>query len=132
MQRLVAIDSYIYFSKKDHRDGTRIKSQWSVSVDEEINIFALGIDRGWLKQSCAWGLHLENGVPQCLGWSAKDPGPVRELRIAFFQLADPCHGYPSDPRRNVKEIPSNAVREEWLAKQYFTRRALRKITRGQR
>jgi hypothetical protein len=128
----VTIGSYMYLNKKDHRDGTRVKSQWSVSVDDEINTFALGMDRGWLVESRAWGLHLKNGLAECLGQSARDPGPVTNLSIAFFQLANPCHGYPSDPKRNIKEIPPNEVRGDWLAKGYFKRSVLRKITRGQK
>lgn len=127
---LVEIGEYTYAGKADHRDGTRIKSQWTIPVDDERASFTLGIDSGWVNGQSAWGLHLRDGVADYLGLSAVIPGPSVKLPIAFFQLATTCHGYPSDPKRSVREIPPEEVKSDWLSKGYLRSTVVRKLGRG--
>lgn len=126
----VNIGEYCYVSKPDHRDGTRSKSQWRISLNDEYASFALGTSSTWIAGQFAWGLHLVNNIADYLGSSAVDPGPDVALCVAFFQLAVPCHGYPSDPKRSTREVPPNEVRNDWLAKKYLRPAAIRKIGRG--
>jgi hypothetical protein len=127
---LVPIGEYTYASKPDHRDGTRIKSQWTIEIIDEYACFQLGVDRSWKRDDvCAWGLHLVDGRAAYLGQTALDPGPQADSWVAFFRLSDTCHGYPSDPKRSIKEVPPEAVRGDWLAMQYVRPAAVRKLGR---
>jgi hypothetical protein len=124
------INGYRYESKPDHRDGTRIKSQWDITLADEYAAFALGVTSGWVDGASAWSLHLNDGSASYLGRSAAQYGSQSHLFMAFFQLATICHGYPSDPARSSREVPPNNVRSEWLAKKYLRPAVIRKIGRG--
>lgn len=127
----VAISGYQYISKPDHRDGTPVKSQWDITFNAECTAFTLGVTSGWVKESSAWSLHLTDGAAAYLGRSAVRGGSSRvQLFVAFFQIADVCHGYPSDPTRSSREVPPNDVRSDWLAKDYLRPAAVRKLGRG--
>ena len=124
------VSGYRYISKPDHRDGTRSKSQWEIPIADEYAAFALGIGSGWVSGSSAWSLHLREGEAAYLGRSAAQYGSQSSLFVAFFQMADICHGYPSDPARSSREVPPNNVRGDWLAKKYLRPAVIRKIGRG--
>lgn len=124
------VGEYSYFSKLDHRDGTAVKSQWTISVSDERASFALGVDSGWIIDQRAWGLYLKDGAADYLGKSAMSPGPSVDLCIAFFQISEICHGYPSDPKRSVREIPPDTVRSDWISKGYLRSSVVRKLARG--
>jgi hypothetical protein len=126
----IDIMGYSYVSKPDHRDGTRVKSQWNIPIKDEHASFALGIDNGWKSGQAAWSLHLNDERAAYLGRSAVDPGPVVPLFIAYFQISSICHGYPSDLKRSAREVPPNPVRGDWLAKGYLRPAVIRKIGRG--
>lgn len=126
----IGIGKHVYIIKIDHRDGTAVKSQWTIPVHDEHASFALGIDNGWISGQYAWSLHLRDGVADYLGRSAVSPGPSVDLCVAFFQLASTCHGYPSDPRRSVREIPPEEVKNDWLSKGYLKSAVVRKLGRG--
>jgi hypothetical protein len=127
----VEIGEYKYIGKPDHRDGTPTKSQWTVSVPDEQNCFRLGVHRKWISESAAWGLHIVNGSGAILGRTAPNREAKDDLIVAFFQLADVCHGYPSDPRRSVRELPPNSVTSDWLKENYLRASVVRKLQRGQ-
>ena len=99
----VTISGYLYTVKPDHRDGTLVKSQWTISIKDECACFKFGIDSNWKLDQRAWGLHLVNGAADYLGHTALDNGPKTDLCVAFFQLKDTAHGYPSDPKRSIKK-----------------------------
>jgi hypothetical protein len=126
----IEIGKYIYISKPDHRDGTSTKSQWTISTNDERACFALGVNREWIRGQCAWGLHVVNGAAGYLGRTASDRSPSDDLIVAFFQLADVCHGYPSDPKRSVREVPPSSVTRDWLGKGYLRSSVVRKLQRG--
>jgi hypothetical protein len=127
----VELGAYTYACKRDHRDGTRVKSQWTIPVEDEHASFVLGIDSDWVSGQSAWGLHLRDGAADYLGRSAVSPGPSVNLSIAFFQLASStCHGYPSDPKRSIRELPPEAVKSDWLSKGYLRSSVVRKLGRG--
>jgi hypothetical protein len=126
----VQIGSYLYSCKTDHRDGTASKSQWTVSIEAEHSCFALGIDSDWIGGSCAWGLHLVDGAAAYLGRTAPERDPSADLFVAFFQLSETSHGYPSDPKRSIREVPPESVRGDWLSKGYVRPSVIRKLGRG--
>ena len=127
-----SIGSYVYIGKADHRDGTKVKSQWTIPVSDENAAFALGITSGWISGQAAWGLHLSGGVAGYLGRSSAAPGPSIDLCVAYFQLTDTCHGYPSDPGRSVREVPPEPVKNDWISKGYLRSAVVRKLGRVHR
>jgi hypothetical protein len=126
------ISGYKYISKPDHRDGTPTKSQWTVSVADEHACFELGVSRGWVSASgdSAWGLHLVDGRCGYLGRTAPGHAPEGDLFVAYFQLADFCHGYPSDVTRSRREVPPTSVARDWLTGRYLKPAVVRKLQQG--
>jgi hypothetical protein len=129
----VEIGGYKYVSKPDHRDGTSTKSQWIVSIGDEYACFEHGVSRGWVSISgdSAWGLHLVDGRCEYLGKTAPGHGPPSDLFVAYFQLADVCHGYPSDLMRSRREAPPTSVARDWLTGKYLRPSVVRKLQQGQ-
>ena len=127
------IAGYKYISKADHRDNTPTKSQWTVSVADEHACFDFGVGHGWVSTSgdSAWGLHVIDGKADYLGKSAPGRGPEASLFVAFFQLADVCHGCPSDLKRSRREIPPTSVTRAWLEGKYLRGPVIRKLQLGQ-
>lgn len=129
----VQIGTYSYISKPDHRDGTPTKSQWTISFAEECAGFQLGVGRGWvaIDRGAAWGLHMVDGKVGYLGKTAANREPKSDLFVAFFQISDVCHGYPSDSKRSRREVPPTAVFKDWLMGKYLRPSVVRKLQQGQ-
>ncbi len=130
MTRSVA--GHLYEVKKDHRDKTAIKSQWTIPVASEYAVFEGTVTHSWQHNGQGWGLHLVDGVVSKLGDSAKAHGKVHDLYVAFFVFAAVCHGYPSDPVRSTREVPPAVVLKDWQDQELLRPQALRKIGRGLR
>lgn len=105
-----------YVSKSDHRDGTARKSQWTISERAEERVFRSALDARWRQADHAWGLYLANGTPQYLGVAAKDPGPTDPLVVAFYEVQNPSHGYPSRCKPGDRDAIPNDVLSAWLAR----------------
>lgn len=121
-----------YVVKIDHRDGTTIKSQWTVPVKDEHRAFGIMLAADWTCDTVGWSLHIVDGKAQYLGRSAHDLGrPARMLFIAFYVIQPICHGYPSDPQRSKREAPPDRVRNAWLQGKYLRAVTIRKLGRGQ-
>src|SRR5262249_8786876 len=127
------IGGYKYISKTDHRDNTSSKSQWTISVDDEHACFDFGVSRSWVSSAgdSAWGLHVVDGRADYLGKTAPGRQPEANLFVAFFQLADVCHGYPSDAKRSRRETPPVSVIRAWLEGGYLRGSVIRKLQLGQ-
>ena len=121
-----------YVIKPDHRDGTPVKSQWTIKRTQELDAFRLAITSGWIVGTFAWGLHINEDKTMYLGKAAMKPGPPTDLFLAVFDLGHTCHGYPADHARSQREKPPSSVRKEWLDKGHLRPAVLRKIGRGQR
>lgn len=116
-----------------HRNGAPHKSQWKISVDDEIAAFELAVTEDWANEAHAWGLHLNrDGEADYLGVSPADHPPQRALFIALYELDAVCHGYPVDHQRSNREKPPTSVLNSWLNKGAVPAPAVRKIARGQR
>lgn len=125
-----------YLSKQDHRDGTRIKSQWTISFEDEKAAFMRATTSGWISNATLrWGLHLTPSVPSALGSSAQAFGaPTRNLFIAKFvdgNANDSWHGYPADPYKNQHDIPPSTVLKLWLGLSFLRPATIRKLVKGQ-
>ena len=121
-----------YGVKPDHRDNTHVKSQWTITVDEEVLCFRLTCERTWFLDDRGWGLHLTDGKAQYLGVGLDRN---QRLFVARFEGDLPkqyWHGYPADHVRRADDIPAEAVAGEWIAEGYLPPSKVRKLLKGQR
>src|SRR5688572_27130432 len=101
-----------YVVNQVHRNGARKKSQWRISIPDEVWCFEHSVSRSWVVGSEAWGLHNPEGHPRYLG-VAQDH--MTEVFIAkFIGDNDIWHGYPADHQRNPQDIPHPTVMASWL------------------
>lgn len=119
-----------YLFKADHRDGSALKSQWSITQAEELAAFDLADSEAWLTNSEGWGVHIADGRAQYLGVSA---GGSIKLFVARFrgQTAPPLwHGYPGDPSRRSSDIPLESVLNTWQSNGWIRKRTMRLLLKG--
>jgi len=128
--------TYTYIHKKDHRDKTPEKSQWTISELEEQSCFVHGIQKNWNNKSkfVSWGLHLDHlGKVVYLGITAPNEPEAQELFFAKFidSSKNNCwHGYPANHRKQ-QDIPPEEVLNDWMENKYLPPAKIRKILKGQ-
>lgn len=120
----------VYVFKRDHRNGSPEKSQWSISGHEELESFRRTRDSGWLTASKGWGLHLVADQPSYLGWSADKS---RQLFLARFSGTvagvpdDSWHGFPGDYLKHAQDIPDGKILLDWVSRDLLTPARMNKI-----
>ena len=99
--------TYTYIHKKDHRDKTPEKSQWTISELEERSCFVHGIKNNWNtpQKFVSWGLHFnDQGKVAYLGETAsKEPESQTQKWRTYKMLTGTNYGftrrqYPCYPR----------------------------------
>jgi hypothetical protein len=123
-----------YIHKLDHRNGSRIKSQWKINEDAEWQCFATASAQPISNQiTCYYWFHFEKGKIEYLGESKSEDLPVRDLFIAKF-ISDPhshdWHGYPADYQKNNQDRPPAIILDYWLKNNYLTAPKISKISQG--
>ena len=112
-----------------HRNRTPGKSQWTITMQEEHNSFAQSVRHGWIEATSAWGLHTPNGQPLKLGLTQDHSNSVYIAKFVGLPLG-PCHGYPADHTRCMRDIPSERILRSWLQNSLLTAPKARKILKG--
>jgi len=125
-----------YVHKKDHRDKSPQKAQWTISEQEERSCFKFGMESSWnIPVFVSWGLHLDNEAKASnLGTTALDTGEVIQSCFAKFRDDDKkneWHGYPADHRKN-QDRPPLIVLNSWKEKNYLPKAKISKIQRGKK
>ena len=119
-----------YCVNEQHRNGNRAKSQWRISIPEEIASFEESERNGWLLTDNGWGLYMAGGCVSVLGVAQDHITPV--FIAKYVGSADgPWHGYPADYRNKAQDIPVPDVLCKWLSEGLMTPAKIRKISRGQ-
>lgn len=140
--------SCFYTHKEDHRDGTRPKSQWTCTLDEEFTIFKDALNNEWCKleefkykktkykRLCspngrAWGLRYENDKFLKLGKLNESGMPIESLSVSVFVEGTPnsWHGYPANFTKR-QDRPLDHVLKKWKDLDYIRKRDILKIKRG--
>jgi hypothetical protein len=126
-----------YALKSDHRDGSKKKSQWFITTQEEVNAFEGAYSMSWVSASGepAWGLHLVDGKPTMLGTGYKDPSCPERLWLAkFIRNVLPVfwHGYPATYRRRNQDRPPVSVLRDWCNHGHIGKHEIAKIRGGKR
>lgn len=120
-----------YIHKNDHRDRTRNKSQWSISMNDERDCFKIMYLSNWYSDNKGWGLHIVDHIIRYLGYSTNNS---RSLFIAKFVDGSGdniWHGYPGDHIANHQDIPTSNILTDWISAGYISFSKVRKILKGQ-
>ena len=111
---LLEISGY-YKAVSFHRNGTPDKSQWTISVDDEFDLFAKTKLDGQIYDDKGYNLWIVNETAEVLGYTEHGS----ETRMARFEdgtRSDHWHGYPANYLRAKNDIPPMALLRDWKAK----------------
>jgi hypothetical protein len=126
----------MYIINPHHRNSNTNKSQWTISVGDEIGCFNHAKHQNWLTANKGWGLHIVNSAPNWLG-VAQDQ--TTQLFVAKF-VGNPSnsaasgtewHGYPANYRVNNQDIPDEDILQKWLNTNILPAAKIRKLAKGQ-
>lgn len=95
-----------------HRNGTTGKSQWIISVDEEIELFAKTKRDNQIFDDKGYALWIVSDAACVLGLTERNS----ETRIARFEdgtRSNHWHGYPANYLRAKNDIPPMALLKQW-------------------
>ena len=126
-----ALGSVMYQFNQQHRDFHPNKSQWKITIQDELDVFSHAAQSNWIADDNAWGLYIINDAPSYLGMLPGD----RLTFIAKFVVdvnLNAWHGYPADHVNKNHDIPDYNVLLSWLNIDLINLPKMRKIIRGQR
>ena len=101
-----------YKSVSYHRNGTADKSQWTISVDDEFDLFAKTKRDGQIYDDKGYALWIVSDVACVLGVTEHNS----ETRLARFvdgTRSDHWHGYPANYMRAKNDIPPMSLLKQW-------------------
>ena len=124
-------DGVMYAHHPPHRDGTIDKSQWRITEQDERSSFQDCRTKHWFSENTGWGLHFANGSVSYLGMGRDHQTSVFVAKFVSQLNRKLWHGYPADHQRSTTDIPSEAVRRQWLEFKLLTAAKIRKLSRGQ-
>lgn len=111
------------------------KSQWSISLPEEIQCYTTAQINSWLHKDAYWGLHLIKNNPPLIAPLGAPPLPNNDrLHIAKFvcDAIGNWHGYPVAHWISPFDKPGEAVVTDWCNMGHISRQAKSKIIRGKK
>lgn len=122
-----------YLPHPHHRNAafSDVKSQWQISVQEEVQSYEAAVAAEWQCEGCYWGLHLIGSSTQPLGVS---PAPHQHtLKIAKFVGANgDWHGYPVAHWLSPWDKPRQNILQAWKEAGLINAAKMAKILRGKR
>lgn len=101
-----------YTAVSYHRNGTVGKSQWTISVDDEFDLFAKAKRDGQLFDDKGYALWIVADAACVLGLTEHES----ETRLARFEdgtRSDHWHGYPANYLRAKNDIPPMSLLRLW-------------------
>jgi hypothetical protein len=114
-----------------HRNRTPDKSQWSISYEDEISLFADTLCKGVIfKEQYMWTLYIPQNLPEVLGVTARG----EDSKIAIFDNGlhnGFWHGYPADYIKNSQDIPPAYFLQSWYQAGIISAATMRRIKGGQ-
>lgn len=119
-----------YVSTRYHRNGDPQKSQWTISIEEELLSFATSQENKWYDDDKGWGIHPTGALLEVGKLKTGE-----KVLIARFQKLGPTahnqwHGYPADIRGKTHDIPNDFVLTDWKNKKIILNHQFSKIRRG--
>ena len=130
-----------YQIKDDHRNIGRIafKSQWTISPQEELDIFCYGLINNWFgnNRNEIWSIHRSCNKEQSMINIGKDKNRKqnnknKKLYIAKFTSDhnETWHGYPVAALAD-EEMPPQHIRNQWRDLGLISKRDLTNLNKGQ-
>lgn len=118
-------DEYRYKAVSYHRNGTERKAKWTITVDEEFELFVDAIKEDNIVGTNGWMLLIRNGQRRMVGVTANH----EESYIGRFRRSTDVewHGYPGDYKHNPKDIPLGKVLQNWADKFYIGKSDMSRI-----
>ena len=118
-----------YLPHPHHRspDKAGEKSQWLISLIEEISVFNNACSAGWLFGQDGWGLYMAGNTAEYLG-TAPDKRLLVFAKFIDSDNKDIWHGYPGDQRK-FQDRPPIIVSRAWI--EILGPSKVRKLKKGQ-
>lgn len=114
-----------------HRNGNPNKSQWTVSMCDELWAFVVSRIQGWVGKGQAWALHVVRGNVSVVGVSSDRARDLHLCRFVDPNSNNRWHGFPADYQVRQQDIPPVSVLRQWLGASLISKSAMRKIKQGQ-
>jgi hypothetical protein len=122
----------IYTPNPVHRNATRNKSQWTIPLKSELDVFKQAFTSMWLTGTQAWGLYIDGNTGSIL-YLGVAQDHMKQIFIAKFvdgTAKNDWHGYPAD-HGNSADTPDTRILNMWLMARVLSPAKIRKIGRGQ-
>lgn len=104
-----------YKSVSYHRNGTAGKSQWIITVDNEIDLFAKAKRDEQIFDNNGYAIWVIDEKTGVLGYTENNS----ETRLARFvdgSRSDHWHGYPANYLKKKNDIPPMTLLKKWKEK----------------
>jgi len=124
------IEGNNYTVNSVHRDRMHGKAQWTITPEEELNVFILAYNRKWLYGDNAWGLYFVNKDVSYLGVAQDHITRVFIAKFVNDVIHNNWHGYPADHQLNQQDIPEDFVLKDWLKNKILPKAKIMKIAKG--
>lgn len=95
-----------------HRNGTAGKSQWSIPVDDEFDLFAKAKKDGQIFDDKGYALWIVGDAACVLGVTEHE-SKTRLARFVDGTRTDHWHGYPANYLRAKNDIPPMSLLRQW-------------------
>ena len=118
-----------YSTNPQHRNKTKGKSQWLISLTQEGACFNTTYANQWIENDSGWGLHYSDGVLNYLGLAQDHTTQV--FMAKFVGNQGTWHGYPADHQQNQQDIPMERILAIWMKTNVLSPAKIRKIMKGQ-
>lgn len=129
------VQGEIYIVVDYHRKASYIanKSQWLVTIDEEMDCFRNTINNNWKENENGWGIRWDAGhrVLVVLGKSVSQ----YDLKIAKFTKdvnLNHWHGYPADWQQRTQDRPPIKILNDWRTTGFISKHKMAKIRNGKK
>ena len=121
-----------YIHKTDHRNASPAKSQWTISMEDELRCFMRSTQSDWRDERGQWSLHLPDGEPEVLGKTAKFSGRQICVKICRFvtDSSDRSHGFPADYRKHTHERPTFTTLVKWHDAGFIAKHEISKVLKA--
>jgi hypothetical protein len=127
---LEGLDCKYFFASQHRNHANAEKSQWQISMPEEIECFIEAKSEGWAGNQCGWGLKLDADQNlEVLGTNTHH----EHLKIAKFIDSSKnsiWHGYPADYIRKSQDRPNVEVLRSWKDKGVISKYHMTRIRGG--
>ena len=116
----------IYRAVSYHRNGTAGKSQWIISVDEEIDLFAVAKKEGYAAYGVGHAVWVVDSHLVDLGLTVNG-NFTKMARFEDGTHTDNWHGYPANYMLAKSDIPPTGVLKKWVDNSFISKSDITKI-----